>query len=220
MRCIAHRGFAGLYPENTLTAVRQAAPQTDVIELDVRRCGSGDLVVHHDETIERMTGRDGRVADFSAAELADMDVTGSGEGIPTLESAIAAVPADVGLDLELKEPDLVTEVGDLVEGIDNEVWLSSFEVSIVKRACETTDMPVVLIVDDSAEAGIERAGGLGCMGLAPHWRLVDFALLERAHRSGLSVFPWTISKKDRARNLGKMGVDGIIADDPAVCGHF
>ncbi|WP_135661751.1 glycerophosphodiester phosphodiesterase [Halorhabdus rudnickae] len=217
MRCIAHRGFAGLYPENTLVAVRQAAPTADLIEVDVRRCGSGELVVHHDETVERLTDATGRVDDLTATELADLDVAGSGEGIPTLSSVLEAVPADVGLDLELKEAGLIRDVRKLIKGVDNEVWLSSFDVDVIATASEETDLPTVLIVDDSAEAGIERAAGLSCAGLAPHWRLVDFALLERAHRSDLAVYPWTVNDTGRAENMAKMGVDGIIADEPAAC---
>ena len=88
MRCIAHRGFAKVNPENTVTAVRSAAEHTDVIEIDVRRCGSGELVVIHDETVERVTDGTGRVAELSADELTALDVLESGEGVPTLPSLL------------------------------------------------------------------------------------------------------------------------------------
>lgn len=217
MRCIAHRGFAGVYPENTLSAVRQAAQRADVIELDVRRCGSGDLVIVHDEMVDDLTESEGRVDELSADTLASLNVAGSGEGIPTLEGVLKVVPPDVGLDLELKETGLVGDVAALVGNVDNEVWLSSFDVSILSRAAEETDLALVLIVGSSSEAGIERAAGLDCAGIAPHWRLLDFALLERAHRSDLAVYPWTITDPSRAENFQKMGVDGIIADEPAAC---
>jgi len=217
MRCIAHRGFAGLYPENTLTAVRQAAAQADMIEVDVRRCASGELVVFHDETVDRLTDETGAVAEYTAAELADMDVDGSGEGVPELSAVLEAVPPDVGLDLELKESGLIEAVQNAVEGADVDVWLSSFDTDVVARATETTDVPVVLIVDDASEAAIERAAGLGCAGIAPHWRLIDFALIERAHRSDLAVYAWPINDIDRAASLQKMDVDGIVAEEPTAC---
>ena len=217
MRCIAHRGFAGLYPENTLTAVRQAAAQADMIEVDVRRCASGELVVFHDETVDRLTDETGAVAEYTAAELADMDVDGSGEGVPELSAVLKAVPPDVGLDLELKESGLIEAVQNAVEGADVDVWLSSFDTDVVARATETTDVPVVLIVDDASEAAIERAAGLGCAGIAPHWRLIDFALIERAHRSDLAVYAWPINDIDRAASLQKMDVDGIVAEEPTAC---
>lgn len=56
MRLIAHRGFAATAPENTIAAVQSAADHADAVEFDVQRCGSGELVVIHDDTIDRVTG--------------------------------------------------------------------------------------------------------------------------------------------------------------------
>lgn len=218
MRCIAHRGFAGLYPENTLTAVRQASSQADMIELDVRKCRSGEPVVIHDETVDRVTDDEGNVADISLATLQSMNVLGTGEGVPSLEAVLRAVPPDVGLNLELKSEGLVETVGEMVSDVDNDVMLSSFSIDIVKAAREhLPEIDRALIVDSSAEAGIERAASLDCAALHPHWRLLDFALLERAHRSDLDVNVWTISDGEKTKDYEKMGVDGVIVDEPAAC---
>lgn len=218
MRCIAHRGFAGLYPENTLTAVRQAGSQADMIELDVRRCRSGDPVVIHDETVDRVTDDEGTVADISLATLQSMNVLGTGEGVPSLEAVFRAVPSDVGLNLELKESGLAETIAPMLDTIDNEVLLSSFDIDVIQEAREhLPDVDRALIVDSSAEAGIERAASLDCAALHPHWRLLDFALIERAHRSDLEVNVWTITDEEKTREYDKMGVDGVIVDEPAAC---
>ena len=104
MRLIAHRGFAGVNPENTLTAVGEAATVADAVEVDIRRCATGELVVVHDETVDRVTDGEGPVADHSLAELRGLDVLGTGEGVPTLEAVLEAVPDGVGANVELKEP--------------------------------------------------------------------------------------------------------------------
>jgi glycerophosphoryl diester phosphodiesterase len=218
MRCIAHRGFAGLYPENTLTAVRQAGQQADMIELDVRRCRSGDPVVIHDETVDRVTNETGAVADISLATLQSMDVLGTGEGVPSLEAILRTIPEGVGLNIDLKERDLVEPVLELTDEFDTEILLSSREIEALATARELD--PAVdraLLVDSSSEAGIERAASLDCVAIHPHWRLVDFALLERAHRSDLAVNVWTVSDPEKSREYEKMGVDGVIADEPAAC---
>jgi glycerophosphoryl diester phosphodiesterase len=218
MRCIAHRGFAGVYPENTLTAVRQASQRADLIELDVRKCRSGDPVVIHDETVDRVTDETGAVADISLATLQSMDVLGTGEGVPSLEAVLKTVPEDVGLNLELKAEGLAEAVAPLITEADNEILLSSFSISVLSEAREV--MPEVdraLLVDSSSEAGIERAASLDCTALHPHWRLLDFALLERAHRSDLEVNVWTVSDEDKTEEYEKMVVDGVIVDDPAAC---
>lgn len=218
MRCIAHRGFAGLYPENTLTAVRQASTQADMIELDVRKCRSGDPVVIHDETVDRVTDDEGSVGDISLATLQTMDVLGTGEGVPSLEAVLRAVPSGVGLNLELKEPGLAEAVEPLLSGVDNEILLSSFSIDVLSEARDAMpDTDRALVVDSSAEAGIERAASLDCAALHPHWRLLDFALIERAHRSELNVNVWTIKDEAKTRQYEKMGVDGVIVDEPAAC---
>lgn len=218
MRCIAHRGFAGLYPENTLTAVRQASTQADMIELDVRKCRSGDPVVIHDETVDRVTDDKGSVGDISLATLQTMDVLGTGEGVPSLEAVLRAVPSGVGLNLELKEPGLAEAVEPLLSGVDNEILLSSFSIDVLSEARDAMpDTDRALVVDSSAEAGIERAASLDCAALHPHWRLLDFALIERAHRSELNVNVWTIKDEAKTRQYEKMGVDGVIVDEPAAC---
>lgn len=218
MRCIAHRGFAGLYPENTLTAVRQAADQADMIEVDIRLSRSGDPVVIHDETVDRVTDSTGPVSEISLATLQSMDVLGTGEGVPSLEGVLRTVPDGVGLNLELKGTDRVKPVLDIVAKFDVEVLLSSFDIETLAAAREEApDVDRALIIDSSSEAGIERAANLDCAAIHPHWRLVDFALLERAHRSGLEVNVWLISDPDKARDYEKMGVDGVIVDEPAAC---
>ncbi|MCU4718321.1 glycerophosphodiester phosphodiesterase [Halapricum hydrolyticum] len=218
MRCIAHRGFAGLYPENTLTAIRQAADRADMIEVDVRQCRSGDPVVIHDETVDRVTDSTGAVADISLATLQSMDVLGTGEGVPSLEAVLRTVPDDVGLNIELKERDLVERVLELVDEFETEILLSSFDVETLAAARDTDpSVDRALLVDSSSEAAIERAASLDCAAIHPHWRLVDFALLERAHRSGLAVNVWPISDPERTVEYEKMGADGVIVDEPAAC---
>jgi len=105
MQVIGHRGCADVYPENTVRAVTRAANFLDAVEVDVRRCGSGELVVFHDETVDRLTDASGRLADVAWAELQELDVLGSGELIPRLETVLAAVPDGVELQVELKETD-------------------------------------------------------------------------------------------------------------------
>lgn len=201
-----------------MTAIRQAGQQADVIELDIRRCRSGDPVVIHDETVDRVTDETGAVADISLATLQSMDVLGTGEGVPSLEGVLRTVPSEVGLNLELKEDGLVGTVVDLIDGADNDVVLSSFSTDVLADARDVApDIDRALIVDSSAEAGIERAASLDCAALNTHWRLLDFALIERAHRVGLEVNVWTISDPEKTRGYDKMDVDGVIVDDPAAC---
>lgn len=107
---VAHRGFAGVNPENTLPAVQRAcAAGADVVEVDVMPCADGDVVVFHDPTPARVTDAPGPSADRPVwetprSELRDLDVLGTGEPVPLLAEVLDVVPPDVGLNVEFKNP--------------------------------------------------------------------------------------------------------------------
>ena len=72
----AHRGFSGKYPENTLLAFEKAVEaQTDGIELDVQLTKDGEIVIIHDETIDRTTNGKGLVVDYTYEELEKFDAS-------------------------------------------------------------------------------------------------------------------------------------------------
>mgnify|MGYP000017652419 FL=1 len=126
MRAIAHRGCLTQYPENTLHAFRHAGATVDMIELDVRRCGTGELVTFHDETLDRVTDATGEVTEAAYDVLGAVSVLGSGESVPRLTDVFEAVPADVGLNLELKGRDVAADAVAIATGYDHEVIVSSF----------------------------------------------------------------------------------------------
>jgi glycerophosphoryl diester phosphodiesterase len=147
---IAHRGYAAEAPENTIAALRRAGRRADGVELDVRRCGSGELVVVHDATVDRVTDGTGRVADHSLAELQALDVLDSGESIPRLDAALAAVPDDVMVNVELKETGVAADAVATLQGVANPVLVSSFsetalrEVRAVSRSIQTASAALLI----------------------------------------------------------------------------
>jgi glycerophosphoryl diester phosphodiesterase len=88
---VGHRGASAHAPENTLAAFRLAREQgADAIELDAKRCASGEVVIMHDATLNRTTNGDGNVHEWSLAELHSLDA-GKGERIPTLDEVLELV---------------------------------------------------------------------------------------------------------------------------------
>ena len=218
MRLIAHRGFADRHPQNTLPAIDQAVPKADMIELDVRRCGSGELVVIHDEIVDRIADGTGRVDDLTAAELADLDVLETGTGVPTLETAADAIPTDTGIVLDLKEAGIATEAVAAASTVDNKVIVSSFDASTLD-ALETDDPTVELayLFGLRTDEDFDDALALDCSYIHPHWGhwlLTD--AVERAHDAGMAVNVWTIDSSIAIERLRQAGVDGVIADSPDV----
>jgi glycerophosphoryl diester phosphodiesterase len=226
VNCIAHRGFAGVNPENTLAAVRDAVSRgrgddrvdvsgsVDGVEVDIRRCQSGELVVCHDETVDRTTDGSGAVVDYTAAELAALSVEGSDAGVPTAAQVLEAVPGDVVLHAELKErvgadfEALVAEVDP-----DCEVVVSSFDAEALG---EVESLPRAWLVFE-ADGAVERARGLDCVALHPAVDLCEASLVDRAHEAGLVVNAWTVTDPTETDRLRELGVDGVITDFPECC---
>ena len=216
MRLIAHRGFAATAPENTIAAVRSAAAHADAVEFDVRRCGTGELVVIHDETIDRVTGGDGAVADSSLADLKTYTVLESGERVPTLEEVLEALPPSVEVNLELKESGIAADVLDAVDGTENRTVATSFLPSELRAIRELDpDQSIGLLVSRRLESPVTTAVELDCDVIgASYWRCLATGLVPRAKSVGLEVHAWSIERRPLARLLELRGVDCVSADRP------
>jgi glycerophosphoryl diester phosphodiesterase len=217
MRLIAHRGFRSAYPENTLKAVEAAAAVADEVEIDVRRCGSGELVVIHDETIDRVSDGHGPVAEHTLAELEALDVLGTGAGVPTLEEALRAIPSYVGVNVELKERGTGGDALELIDAHHPQAIVSSFSRDVLAD-CREIDptVPRAYLTDDAAAEGIEIAIDLDCEYFHPSMERCTGRVVADAHRAGMSVTAWSIDSSDDAETLAQAGVDGVIADRPDV----
>lgn len=210
MRLIAHRGFAGENPENTLVAVRRAARRADMIEIDVRRCGSGEPVVIHDESVDRVTNGTGLVADLALSELGELNVLGTGEGVPSLETVLAEVPGSIGVNIELKERGLATDVCSLISNIENDVVVSSFHREVLGGVRTECEVPRAYVTRRPARLTV--AIDLQCSFVHPQHTVCTPGLVDRAHDAGLAVNAWTIADAGTAQRLQQAGVDGLIAD--------
>ncbi|TKX73367.1 MULTISPECIES: glycerophosphodiester phosphodiesterase [Halorubrum] len=212
---IAHRGCAGQYPENTVAAFERAAPHVDAVEIDVRRCASGELVVFHDAELDRLTGSSGRVADADWDELRGLTVLDSGESIPRLEGALDAAPDTLLVNVELKEPGVAGDALDAARRAANDVLFSSFHpdaLATLRDRDPETDR-ALLVADGSAERAVDAATDLGCVALHPPIDLAtEPGFVATAHESGLRVNAWTAANREDAERLIAAGVDGIISD--------
>jgi len=215
VNCIAHRGFAGVNAENTLPAILDAADRADGVELDLRRCGSGEVVVHHDETVDRTTSGSGPLSAFNAGELADLYVEGTDASIPTFAQVVESVPESTTLHVELKETGIWADARAVLAEADAAppVVVSSFEADALVTV---TDYPTALLVTESRDA-IQRARQAGCDGLHPATNACSRTLVTAAHEAELAVNAWTVTEPAETARLREVGVDGVITDYPACC---
>ena len=216
MRLIAHRGFAATAPENTIAAISAAGKYADAVEFDVRRCGSGELVVFHDETIDRVTDGEGLVADLSLEQLREYTVLDTDEHIPTLEEALEAVPPGLEVNLEMKAEGIAADVLDALEEADNRVVTTSFIESELRAVREIDgNQPSGLLASRHLDYPVTTAVELECDVIgANYWRCLVTPLVHRAKSVDLEVHAWTVERPVTAKILDLRGVDCVSADRP------
>ncbi|RXK51707.1 glycerophosphodiester phosphodiesterase [Halorientalis pallida] len=215
MEIIGHRGCADQCPENTVAAVERAARYVDAVEVDVRRCGSGELVVFHDERVDELTDGTGRVDDLTLAELRALDVADSGEPVPRLGDVLDAVPPGVGTQLELKETGLAPDVRDLLAQYTVDAAISSFRPAALEAALALDwNVPTGYLFAENPWSNLQTAVELGCDAVHPHYDLcIETDVVDQAHREGLDVIAWKAAKtREEIANLRAAGVDGVTAD--------
>lgn len=220
VRPIAHRGCLTQYPENTLSAFRGCAPSVEMIETDVRRCGSGELVIFHDDTLDRVTDATGEVASTPMGALENVSVLGSGESIPQLAEVFEAVPEDVGLNLELKGRDVAAETVAVAEEYDHEVIVSSFYPDDVAAARDAGAETIAHLfyaeepADFDVEAALESASDLGCEYVHPDVGIcLETGMVREARARGFGVNAWTAETESEILALRDRGVHGVVIND-------
>lgn len=125
MIIIGHRGAAGYEPENTLRSFEKAISLgVDMIEFDVQRCKSGELVVIHDDTVNRTTNGKGKIKDLNLDSLQKLDA-GKGEHIPTLIETLEFINRRVKVDIEIKEDNVAEDVATITESFISQGWKNS-----------------------------------------------------------------------------------------------
>ena len=228
---IGHRGVRrdGV-TENTLPAFEAAVDEgAEGIELDVRVCRSGELVVVHDPTLERITGgADPRsVADLSLAELREVILPG-GAHIPTLAEVLTfarARGAAVNVEMKRDAPSraaIVKAVARLLDAWDphHPVLVSSFDPGMLAGlALLAPAVPRAVLVHRTRWHELHAATSLGLGAHAVHLcrTLTRPELIAQLKALGLVVNVWTINDDREARDLAELGVDGLITDAP---GHI
>jgi len=226
---LGHRGSRTVAPENTLAAIAIAADaRADGVEVDVRPCASGELIVIHDPTLERITGgRDQRaVSALTLDELDEVKLEG-GESIPTLEEVLDyCAERSICVNVELKRDvpsrkKAIAATARLLRSYDEDlmVIVSSFDPAMLMGVRMLVQkLPIALLIEKrsaSSPMGIVSRH-LGAVAVHAERREITRERVRRWHELGLRVLAWTVNDAAEARTLLDLGVDGLISDDPAV----
>lgn len=228
----AHRGFSGKAPENTLAAFRAAIDAgCDMIELDVHLSRDNQVVVIHDDTLERTTSGRGNVADRTFAELQRLDAGSwfdprfSGERIPALAEVLSLTRNRILVNIELKKgknfPYTMEELADRTirevetAGMLDQVLFSSFDPAAIDRIREKNPLlPVALITNKPWAKPEDAGGGKRYPTLNCRFDVLNEGNIRLAHSVGIRIHAWTVNAPDDMRKAIALGVDGIITNHP------
>lgn len=219
--CFAHRGASGHEPENTLPAFEKAiALGADWIELDAYAV-EGELIVIHDERLERTTNGTGYVMEKSLDDLRSLDA-GNGQRIPTLREVFDLVDHRTGINIELKGPDTAMLTASLIdEYVRNHGWgydrflVSSFNQRELGKAHRLmAQIKIGLILGGRHRQYAAFAKRHTLYSVHPRMDIVNAKFVERAHRLGLKVFVHTVNEVADIVRMRIMGVDGLFTNYP------
>ena len=217
----AHRGASSYAPENTMEAfhlgIRMGA---NGIETDVQRTKDGILVLFHDDTILRMTGKPGKIQDYTYDELLTMPVSNYGLSgrIPRLEEFLEAFAhLDLQFAIEFKEAFTEQQTIDLLDRfqMQEKTVLTSFKLECLMRAkLYAPQYKAGYLTDDVNPMVIKVLKTMGVEQVCPKGKLITPDLVEQLHGEGFSVRPWGVKSEARMQAIYDAGVDGMTVNFP------
>ena len=205
-----------------------------MVELDVHLTKDEEVVVIHDDTVNRTTNGKGPVAKQSLAQLKKLDA-GTwfhprfvGERIPTLTEVLRALAPRVRINIEIKsdfdrgdrDSGMVeTVVMDLINREDAmaSVIISSFDGNIIRNVARIRGAPPVAFISQtfSGKETVDLCRDLNAFSFHPNYRCLDKKLVDLCHAESIVVFPYNVNTDREYERSLQLGVDGVIVDDPA-----
>ncbi len=218
---IGHRGAMGHVTENTVESIQKAIElNCDVIEIDVFKIKSGELVVFHDDQLDRLTDAKGNIEDFTFTELQKVKVNETYH-IPTLEQIIETINRKAVLNIELKGSNTAEDTNRIIQLFASKGWsnanfiISSFkweELEKMRSLNNTIDI-AVLTEDEPADA-IAFAKQINAVAINPYYKDLNTVNTAKIKKANLKIYPWTVNKIEDIEKMKELKVDGIITNFP------
>jgi len=216
---IGHRGAKGHIAENTLASIKKAIDLgADGIEIDVFKCLTGEIVVFHDKSLNKLTNGSGLIEEKTLEELKELRVLDSQEQIPTLLEVIESIDEDVFLNIELKGRNTAEGSLDLVKKYvtkSDNILFSSFNWEELKdlRTLDS-EIKIALITREDPLLAINPALSLNAIAINPSYKSLNNNNTSEIYKAGLKIYTWTVNDTVQISKMINLGVHGIITDFP------
>ncbi|MBF02378.1 MAG: glycerophosphodiester phosphodiesterase [Flavobacterium sp.] len=222
MQKIGHRGAKGHLTENTLESFQKAIDLgVDAIELDVHQCASGELIVFHDFTLERLTNGQGEISKFTWEQLQQLQIV-SRFRIPTLIETLDLIDRKCNVNIELKGHHTAEATALVVEEfVQNKSWhysdfiVSSFQYEELETFSNlNSKIPLAVLTQASVEQAVEWAKKFQASYIHPHFSLLTMDNCNYAKANDLKINTWTVNDPIDIEHVKRFTIDGIISDFP------
>ncbi|MET3317570.1 UNVERIFIED_ORG: glycerophosphoryl diester phosphodiesterase [Peribacillus simplex] len=234
METVAHRGASGYAPENTIAAFDKALEmKVDYIEIDVQRSKDGELVVMHDNKVDRTTNGTGYIKDLTFEQLRSLDAGSwkgeqfTGEKIATFGEVLDRYHGKIGILIELKSPELYPEIEESVaqelieRNLDHpqneKIIIQSFNFESMKKIdALLPNVPIGVLTTSKAHTTEQALDDFATYAdyFNPIYGIVTEDLVNQVHSHGMKISTWTVRSHESAEFLLSMNVDAIITDFP------
>jgi glycerophosphoryl diester phosphodiesterase len=228
---IAHRGFSGRAPENTVAAIREAIEiGADMAEIDVTLTADNRVVVIHDETLQRTTNDSGNVAEHDFDEIRSLDAGSwfapqfAGEKVPTLSEVLDLVKGQILLNVEIKSEAVDRGISDKVaaaikeRGMTDQVIVSSFSPTALEQMhAVAPEIRTAVLYNKELQRGqdpVEIVRGLGASAFNIRGSRLKAKMLRSCREQGIPVAVYTVDKPRKMKRWVKKGIDAIFTNHP------
>jgi len=218
---IGHRGAKG-FPENTLESSQKAIElKCDGIELDVHLSVDGEIIVIHDDTVNRTTNGKGFISELSLSEIKALRIDGEYQ-IPTLTEVFELADKKCFINIELKSESTVEPVIKLIEKyVSEKGWnynhflVSAFEWNHLKKIHYINpEIKLGVLTETDLHLAIAFAETVNAKSIHPHFHLLTAENTLQMQQKGFKVFPWTVNEPSDIKKIKSFKPNGIITDFP------
>jgi len=219
---IGHRGAMGHETENTLASVQKAIDlEVDMIEIDIFKIKSGEIVVFHDELVDRLANATGRIEEYGISYVKQMVLDGN-HSIPLLRDVLNLINNKVRLNIELKGAGTCDRVNHILKYyIEKKGWtldnflISSFKWDELREFRRINrDIPIAILTEGNPLDAIDIAKELNAEAINPDFEKLDLGVATKIKEAGFKIYTWTINEASDIELAKSWSVDGIITNYP------
>lgn len=219
---IGHRGAMGHETENTLASVQKALDLgVDMIEIDVFNVQSGETVVFHDDTVDRLSNAGGRIEEYNYFTLKRLTLDGNHK-IPLLQDVLKLIDHKVRLNIELKGAGTTDRVNFITNYyIEKQGWtlddflISSFKWDELREMRKINpDIPIAILTEEDPVDAIAIAKELNAEAINPNFQMLTEENSAKIKDSGFKIYTWTVNEPEDIMAMKNLGIDGIISNYP------